>query len=167
MDSKKRSATKWAVYGGVLLAVLAVQTIFFNRIRVFGVSPILIPVLIAVVGTFEGPEGGIGFGLISGVIFDAVFSNTPGLYILVFTIVGGATGIITDYMFSKNFYTCLFFSFAALFFMSLIQLARVLLSGDGYPGMLIVAGIEIVYSLLFCVPIYFLVRWVYGFVGEL
>ena len=152
----------------MLFLILAVQAIILNHIHVFGVSPMILPAVISIVAIYEGPEGGSGFGLLAGVLYETAFSFFPGLYIITFTLIGAFVGMITDYLFPKNFVSCIIFSFAAHFITSLVQIIRlIVVEKTIYMCMLTVAGTEILFSLAFCGPIYLLIKGFNRNAGEI
>lgn len=164
--TKQDWTIKWSVYGIALLFVFILQTMLLNRFPVFGVYPMLIPMAVAVVACFEGSVGGAGFGIAAGLLCDAAFYDTNGFYTAVYLLCGLASGLVAEFLLSPGFLSCTLCSLGALAGMGLIRgVYYVAIEKAPVHSVLAVAGPEILCSLLWLLPVYYLFRRVYLRVG--
>lgn len=156
---KKREAIfKWLGYGAYLLLAHILETMLFSRFAIFGVIPIIIPVTVAIVAVLEGPEGGAGFGLAAGLLTDAVAPGA-GFYTIVLTLFGIIIGNASRFVFSKTFPTALLASLVLLIVLSVGSFAISFAENRaGITALWTVSAPEVAYSLLFCPPLYFLMK---------
>ncbi|SMC56831.1 hypothetical protein [Papillibacter cinnamivorans] len=157
---------KWTVYMLALLLLFVAQTMLLNRFTVFGVYPLLLPIAVAAVGSFEGSAAGAGFGIAAGLLCDAAFYNTDGFYTAVFMLTGLLSGVVAEYVLNPGFLSCALCSLGALAGIDLVRGLYYIMAKDApVRAVLAVAGPEILYSLFWLVPVYLLVRSVYRRVG--
>jgi len=80
---QRKSISRWALYGLVLLVLSVVQDVILCRFRLFGATTELVPCGIFLICVLVGTEQGSLFALISSVLY--LFSGTaPGPYSMVF-----------------------------------------------------------------------------------
>ena len=61
---------KWSLYGAATLVLFLLQGLVLQRIELWGVFPVLFPVEVAILASYEGPLPGTVFGLVMGVCCD-------------------------------------------------------------------------------------------------
>ncbi|MDL2273812.1 rod shape-determining protein MreD, partial [Oscillospiraceae bacterium OttesenSCG-928-G22] len=110
MKKKYRPILKWILLSLLLLLFYLIERYGLSRIRLFSVSPQIVPVAVAVVALFEGGFGGAAFGLAAGLILDADSLRFDGYFSIVLLLGGTLIGILCTYMFRKNFLNALFMS---------------------------------------------------------
>lgn len=153
---------KWTVHAVALLPLWLLELFVLPRLPVFGVSPMLLPLAAVAVAVLEGPASGAGFGLAVGVVWNATLYGAAGVPILGLALIGLAAGVAAQYALSQTLAGCFLCSAAAL---ALIDGGRILwglASGDPIGAMLRVAAGEILWSLVFVAPVYFIFRWVHS-----
>ncbi|MCL2368420.1 MAG: hypothetical protein FWC72_05435, partial [Oscillospiraceae bacterium] len=74
--STKNLVWRIVVHALVLAVFYVLQTTVFSRLRIFNVTPLILPMAVIGVGLFQGPTWGGGFGLAAGVLSDMAFSDT-------------------------------------------------------------------------------------------
>lgn len=154
--------TKWLIYALALLPVWFLEVYLLNRIKVFGVSPMLLPLAAVAVAVLEGSTAGGGFGLAVGILCDAVY-GTGGAMTLGITLLGAGAGITAQYLLRQNLVGCLLCSALALLAIDFCRVAWRLVAGvAGLPALLRVAVPEILWSLAFVPLVYVLFRWVHN-----
>lgn len=156
---------KWSLYGLALLLIYLLQTLVTDRILILGVRPDLIPVAIVAVAILEGGVGGAGFGLGAGLFSVAAFYDVSILIILIYPLAGAIVGLVAEYVLQNNFLSCFL---CVVIFFAVMEIWRVLpplIGGDSLAALLRIALPELLYSLIFTLPIYFLFHAVYKRVG--
>ena len=154
---------KWVIYSLIIIFIMMIQLTGLGRLCVFGVHPMVMPLVAASLAVFEGPRAGGIAGFFTGFMCDALIPPSTIFFTLIFMCAGIAIGYVTDYMFKRNFVT-------ALMWMAALKTSECLLffflfyflSGKApLSALLSVALPEIVFSLLFSPIIYFIIRTVY------
>jgi len=157
--STKHLTWRIVVHALVLAVFYVLQTTVFSRLRIFNVTPLIMPMLVIGVGLFEGPTWGGGFGLAAGVLSDMAFSDTTIFFTVILTALGMGMGLASQYLFSRGFPSYILTSAVALVLIALLQLFPLLVFfGQSPLALLRVAGLQTMYSLLFALPIYWLAR---------
>lgn len=160
--------TKWALYALGLLPVWWLELFVLNRIPVFGVAPMLLPLAVVAVAVLEEPVSGAGFGLCVGILCDAVYFGTGGTMTIALALIGWGVGAAATYVLDRNFLGCLLCSVMALL---IIEAGRVFLrmfTGVSAFGALIrVAGPELLWSLVFVAALYPWFRMIKRRIGKL
>ena len=153
---------KWGVYALALLPVWFLELFVLNRFPVMGVSPMLLPLAAVAVAVLEGTVAGAGYGLFVGVVCDAVYFSASGAMTIGVCLLGILTGALSQYALRQSLAGCLVCSALALGLIDLFRVAARLIRGTAsLPALLGVAGPEILWSMVFVFPIYFLYRWVF------
>ena len=157
---------KWFWYAAATIPVWLVEDLLFSRWSVFGVTPLLLPLAIVTVGVLEGAPGGAGFGLGIGLWWVAALPGTHAGVLILGSLIGLISGLISQYRLKQSFVGCLFCSVLSLAFLAALRLARLcLLAGHSPLPLFRIAGLELLVSLVFAIPVYFLFRLVYDRVG--
>ncbi len=152
---------KWLLYALAVLPVWFAEVYLLNRFKLFGVSPMLLPLTAAAVAVLEGSTAGAGFGLAIGVLCDAVYGSSGAMTASI-TLLGAAAGVAAQYRLKQNLTGCILCSFAMLFLIDLGRVLWRLLAGVApLSALLSVAVPEVLYSLCFVPLVYLLFRVVY------
>ena len=160
--TNRNFAIKWLAYALALLPVWFAQAFLLSGYPLFGVKPMLLPLCAMAVATLEGPVAGAGFGLGVGLLWDALIPGTPGAGIFLLSLLGLCAGMLTKYVLRQSFDGCFLCSAGALAILDLLRILLWLFLGRAaLPPMLRVAGQELLWSLCFTPPVYFLFHWVY------
>lgn len=156
---------KWTEYALAFFLFFVLETVVFRRLPVGGVLPLLSPLCVAAVAVFETPLAGAGFGLAAGVLWEAACWRTMGITPLCFTGVGLLSGLITQSVFNRSLTGCCLCSLAGLGLLEAVRLAWAFVRGWPMGTAAVIAGGEVLYSIFFVLPIYFVFRGVYHRVG--
>ena len=97
-----------------------------------------------------------------GVVWNAALYGAAGVPILALALLGMGAGIAAQYVLSQTLAGCFLCSAAALVLIDGGRILWGLASGDPIGAMLRVAIPEILWSLVFVAPIYFIFRWVHS-----
>lgn len=152
---------KWSVYAAALLPVWLLETYVLARVPLFGVKPMLLPLAAVAVATLEGAAPGGAFGLAVGILCDALY-GTAGAMTLGVTLIGIVAGFAAQYLLRQNLLGCFLCSLGALVAVDACRMGWRLLAGMAeLSPMLMVAGKEILWSLVFVAPLYVLFHWVH------
>ena len=119
-----RSATifKWSLYAGATLVFFLLQGALLQRISLWGVIPFVFPILVAVVGMYEGPLPGSVYGLTVGVLCDLLLpAFIPCFYTLVFPAVGLCAALVSQNLLPAGFLCAAVISVTGFFFTDLFH----------------------------------------------
>ena len=156
--------TKWIVYALTLLPLCLADQFILGRIAPFGVAPLLYPLAAVAVGMMEGPFAGSLYGMGTGLAWWLGWGSS--IAILLLTLTGLLAGAAAKKGLGVNL---LNYALACLVLLTLGDGLRVLvyLLRDiaSLPALLAVALPELLCSLIFSVPVYFLYRFVFRRVG--
>lgn len=156
---RQSDVLKWLKYALGTLAVWMAETLFLNRLPVFGVIPVLLPLAAVAVGLWEGELSGAVYGLCLGVFADAVYPGLPGGMTLGLCLVGWLTGAMSRFRVRQNlpgYLICAVGSMTAL--EGLRVLSAALSRLGGLPDLFSRAGRELACSLLYAVPVYLIFK---------
>ena len=157
---------KWLVYSLALIPIWFLETSVLNRLPVWDVIPMLLPMASAVVAALEGSVAGAAFGLGVGILCDAVYYGTSGSMTFLLAAIGAAVGIAAQYGLRQNFFGCMVCCAGSLVVIDGIRILQYLLAGTAQlVPMLCLAAAEIGWSLVFSPLIYGIFRAVYRRVG--
>lgn len=154
---RRSDVAKWLIYTLGVAVVWMAETLFLNRLPLFGVIPVLLPLTAVAVGLWEGAFPGAVFGLCLGVFADAVYPGLPGGMTLGLCLIGWLTGAMSQYRVRQNLPGYLICAVAAMAAMAMARTAAALLSHLGAAGdILSLAGREMACSLVYAIPVYLL-----------
>lgn len=94
---------KWFIYTLGLLPVWMLDCYILSCYPVFGVTPILLPLVVTAVATLEGELGGGSFGLAVGFLWETTYPVSPSGMIFFLTLFGFFVGKATQYGLQKGF----------------------------------------------------------------
>lgn len=153
---------KWLVYALALIPVLILSLFVFPLIPIFGTVPALLPVAAISVAVLEGPAGGAGFGLLVGILTDALIPGIPGTMTFALSFLGACSGAAARYGVQQNLAGCLICSGGSLFLINLVRVIYLFLRGTAPLGpLLLTAAGEILWSLVFLPVVYGIFLWVF------
>lgn len=158
MLTKKALFTKWTLYTLALLAFILLQQLVLDSVYLLGVYPFLLPMIVAVVAAMEGPTGGTIFGIAVGLLSDLSGSGVfSGVYTLSFFCIALCVAIISKYWVMRNVFGSVIYALIAYAILDAIQLLFLMaVHGARAAVVLDLAGREILVSIVFVIPIFFL-----------
>ena len=137
-----------------------------NRVPLFGVVPMLLPLTVVAVAVLEGSVAGAGFGMTVGLLWELAYPGGSGILVFGMTLAGMLTGSIAQYALSQSFVSCLLCSAGVLAMIDGARIVRYLfVQAETLDVLLQVAASEIAVSLCFTPFIYLLFRMVFRRVG--
>lgn len=146
---------KWFLYALGVVPVWILETMVLNRLPVFGVIPVLLPLAGVAVALWEGPVPGGVFGLCLGVAADAIYPGVPGGMTLGLALLGCLVGLMTENGVRQNFFGYLLCAGVCMLLMDGVRVAWGAVSGLGPLDALALVGIkEALWSLCFTLLIY-------------
>ena len=148
---------KWTAY---LLALLAVTVVNYYVLGPLPIAlPLLLPSLAVAGGTLEGPSFGAVYGAACGAVMSGLGCLGAGC-IASLSAFGWIAGLCTQYVLRRDVWGHLICSIAALFLWELWEVGRRLLSHTAPIRVLLgVAGPELLWSLAFTLPVYWLAHF--------
>jgi len=143
----------------LLTFVYVLQGMIFPSLRLYGIAPLLLPVISTGVAVYEGRNTGGVVGIFAGILCDVSFNAPVGLFTVVLTITGLIVGTLADTVLTRGFATFIICCFAVLVISAAVQMFPLLLF-EGIPiqPLFATAVRQTVYSLLFAFPLWFFVR---------
>lgn len=148
-----------AILYTLLLAVLYIlQDACLSHIHPFGVKALFVPAAIVTISMFEGSIWGAVFGLISGFFGDLCFSENLILFTILFLVIGLFSGLMAEHVVDKSFLAFLFLDLLVLLAVSVCQMIPLWIAGSSLWPIGKIALLQILWSLPFTMPIYFIGR---------
>lgn len=164
---RRSDFVKWLIYALGVVVVWMAETLFLNRLPLFGVIPVLLPLAAVAVGLLESTLAGAVFGLCLGVFADAVYPGLPGGMTLGLCVIGWLTGAMSQYRVQKNLLGYLICAVSALTGVEVFRAGSALLSHLGPPSaVLSLAGRELGCSLIYAIPVYLLFKLIHRTVNK-
>ena len=159
MSSKTQFRVKMALYAAVLILAELLQTSVFGQLDL-GINPCVMPVAVACIGIFEGPERGCIFGLAGGCLWAWATALTMyGAWCIVsLTAIGFLAGLITERFLLRGLKTALSISIGAVFLTDgLYVLTRIFSGRVPFSALLTSFVPECILSLVLCLLFYAIV----------
>jgi hypothetical protein len=142
-----------------IVAVYIFQALIFTYIPMGGVVPVLLPIAVVGIATFEGSSRGGGYGLLAGMLCDISFNQPVIVMTVTLTAVGIVVGVLSETVMARGFPTYFLGCVGALVLTSFVAFFGLLFFNNvELTALLRTAAMQIVYSMIFTIPIYFIVR---------
>jgi hypothetical protein len=142
-----------------IIVIYIFQSMVFTYIPIHGVFPVLLPIAVVGVATFEGSSRGGGYGLLAGMLCDVSFNQPVMVMTVVLTVIGIVVGVLSETVMARGFPTFFLSCFGALVLTSLISMFSLVFFSNVEISSLIQTGVtQTLYSLIFTLPIYPIVR---------
>lgn len=154
--TRRDTILKWLAYGVVLLAVAVFNYYILGPLPI--PLPLLLPMAAAAVGILEGHLFGAGFGIAAGLVL-ATVGHAGAACVPLLAAVGWLCGLLTLYVLRRDFWGHLICAAVTALLWELFQVGVRFLSGvAGLDALLRVAVPELLCTLLFSAPVYWLCR---------
>lgn len=121
---------KAVIYAGIVLLALLIQNLILSNIRIFGVSPMIIPIIVVAVGFFEGGVWGGVFGLLIGLFSDMTLNGASVMMTVLYPIIGFFSGALTMFFVSRRLMPFFCLSLCALLITVVCQMFKFLVFAD-------------------------------------
>lgn len=156
---RRSDVVKWLIYALGVAAVWMAETLFLNRLPLFGVIPVLLPLAAVAVGLLEGAFPGAVFGLCLGMFADAIYPGLPGGMTLGLCVMGWLAGAMSQYRVRPNLPGYLICAVSAMTALELFRALSAFLSHRGaVRDILWLAARELGCSLVYAIPVYLLFK---------
>ena len=104
MLARNETIFKWALYAGATAVFFLLQGAVLQRITLWGVIPFVFPILVAVLGMYEGPLPASVYALTVGVLCDLLLpASIPCFYTLIFPAAGLCAALISQSLLTAGF----------------------------------------------------------------
>ncbi len=134
-------------YALFVFLTLMAQNMVFGRLRLFGVSPMILPAAAAALGMFEGATWGPVICLFMGYFADMSFVENRVFFLLLLPALSLMAAFLSQFFINRRFFAFMGAAFLALLITSLLQMLKTL-AGDAWSvDMLVVAALQTLPSL--------------------
>lgn len=142
-----------------IIIVYIFQSMIFSYIPILGTYPVILPIAVVGIATFEGSSRGGGYGLLAGTLCDISFHQPVIIMTVTLTVIGIVVGILSETIMSRGFPTFIICCLGALILTAFVSMFSLLFFSGVDMSVLLTVGLQqTLYSMLFAVPIYFIVR---------
>jgi rod shape-determining protein MreD len=144
----------------LLVTVYVLQSMIFPYLRLFGLVPLLLPIVSTGAAVYQGRVGGGTTGLFAGILCDISLNEPIGVFTIVLTATGIIIGALTDTVLVRGFVTYFLSCAAVLAFVAFVQLFPLLFFEEGIATAPLFMTLlrQTGYSLVFSLPIWFFAR---------
>ena len=156
-----RAETLRSTLGLVLVMLLCyfLQSAVFSRLLLFGVSPLLLPLVAVGAGLLGSSGWGGAIGLLCGILCDAALGGGGLLFTVALTVMGFFAGFLGDFLLARGFPSYLLLCVGVLLISAFLQMFRLLVFDHAPAWSLIRTGLlQSLASAVFILPLYFCVR---------
>lgn len=156
------SQIKWGLYALAYLVLAFLKLNLLNHLPYHGAFPELAPIAAAAVGCFEGPFSGSLYGMGVGLFCCSVYYRGGSMMIPICTLAGLLSGFTYRLQIGRNFLGVSLCGTLSVFLMEGVRLFYYhFFGGNDMEVLMRIAKPEVLYSLLFVIPIYFLFVLIY------
>jgi hypothetical protein len=142
-----------------IIAIYILQSMVFTYLPIGGVVPVLLPIAVVGIATFEGSSRGGGYGLLAGLLCDISFNQPVIVMTVTLTVVGIVIGVLSETIMARGFPSYFLGCLGALILTAFVGFFSLLFFNDtDITALLRTAGEQTLYSVVFVFPIYFIVR---------
>ena len=143
----------------LLLIVYVLQGLVFPHLRLFGLVPLLLPIVSAGVAVYQGRVAGGVVGIFAGILCDISFNEPAGMFTFILTFTGLFIGYLADNVMVRGFTTYLISCAAVLMISAFAQMFPLMFYENIQSAPLLNMALrQTVYSLLYALPIWYFVR---------
>ena len=142
-----------------VVIVYVFQGMVFPYLRVYGMVPLLLPIVCAGIAVYEGCHAGGIAGLFAGILCDASFNEPVGVFMMMLTLTGLFIGALADTVLTRGFVSYFLSCVFILMLSAIVQIfPLIFFAGIPYMPLLTVALWQTAYSLIFALPLWLIVR---------
>lgn len=142
-----------------IIIIYIIQSMVFTYIPINGIFPVLLPIAVVGLATFEGSSRGGGYGLLAGILCDVSFNQPVIVMTVVLTAVGIIVGVLSETIMARGFPTYFLSCAAVLVMTSFVSIfPLVFFANVEFSALLRTGVLQVLYSIVFTLPIYPIVR---------
>ena len=147
-------------YALFVFLTLMAQNMVFGRLRLFGVSPMILPAAAAALGMFEGATWGPVICLFMGYFADMSFVENSIFFLLLLPLLSLLSAFVSQFFINRRFFAFMGLALLSLLITSALQIVKTM-ANDSWSTQLLLVGIfQTLWSLPFSALAYFLpARW--------
>ena len=156
---RRENVISFLLHALLLAAAYLLQAELFSRVKLFGVTPTILPMTAVAVALYEGGTRGCVYGLCCGLLCDVAFARPAALFTVGITVIAFLVGWLGDTVMHRSFPAYAVLCLGALIVTAFLQMFRLLFI-DGSPALpLLFNGlVQILVSLIFLLPVYWASR---------
>ncbi|MBR4870525.1 MAG: hypothetical protein IKU12_07075 [Oscillospiraceae bacterium] len=156
--SRSEKWIKWLLFSGLVLLVLLGQELILGNLRLWGISFFILPMIPAILGSFEGSFEGTVFGLAFGLLCDLMITAPlPCLYTLGFTAAALCSALLAESVLHPGLFCSLLCSALSYAVCGLLCILTFLLRGNGSLVALLAHFLkELILNIPFAVALHFI-----------
>lgn len=156
---KKRAPVDLITHILFIIVMYILQSMVFKYLPINGIFPVLLPVAVAGIATFEGSSRGGGYGLLAGMLCDISFNQPVIVMTVTFTLMGIIIGFLSETVMARGFPTFFISCLGALILTAFVSMFSLLFfTGVEFMALVRTGLMQTLYSMLFTFPVYFIVR---------
>lgn len=143
----------------LLLLAYILQDMIFPRLQIAGTVPLVLPLAAVAVAMFEGSIRGGLFGLAAGILCDASLGRPAVLFTIALTACALLVGILGETVLARGFPSYLVCAACTLLVCCVLQALPLLIyAGAAFSALAATGLMQILYSMLLCLPVYWMAR---------
>ena len=163
--TQRDAILKVVAYGVALFAITVIKYYIIGPLPIS--LPLMLPVAAVAMGTLEGVKFGAGYGLAAGLVMSAAGHITP-LCVPALAAVGWASGLMTQHVLRRDMVGHFLCTLLMLLVWELCQVGSRLVTGVAeLIPLLKVAGPELLWSVVFSFPVYWIGRFCCKYYGRI
>ena len=157
---RRRTFFRWLFYGAATLLFLFLQQILLNHLSFWNVHPFLLPSLAAIAAAYESRQEGIIYAAVLGLFTDLAMPGIiPIFYVLAFSLCAFLSGVVARRLIIPGFVCSLTCACGATALCDLLYALIFSYSHSLLPfSAVLLAGRELLLTVLFILPVHFLFR---------
>lgn len=148
---------KYSAYGVALVIIAVVNYALFTRIPM--TLPLLLPMAAVAAGVLEGPRFGAGMGIAAGILFAAVGHESAAVIPLL-ALGGWVCGVLAERVLRRDLVGHVLCAAGIMVLGEITRVVWLAARGLSSVGLLLkVAGLELLWTMIFSLPVYWLFRF--------
>lgn len=130
--NRKKTAMRVLAVLPYLMALYFLQGVLFSRMKLFGVTPLVLPLAVCGAAIFSGRVYGCVIGILAGMLCDLSFNEPTIVFTLALALLGLAIGAMAETVLQEGIISFAVTGVLTLVFCAFIQSARLIFI-DGAP----------------------------------
>lgn len=155
---------KELIIAAIIMLGIVLQGTVLPFLEIRGVRPDLLLTILVGMGLAGGNPVGLVVGLCAGLLVDVVYGQAVGLHALIYMLIGFGAGLFYKKQFMKHLMP-LILTACACFAKNFVLFAYLFFRQVDFNGAAFWAQVvfpEMLYSLVFAYPVYFLMKWLFS-----